>query len=344
MEPNIFQFIGESVTNATAIFTAPAAARLILALKGIVVVCVTIYLMITGYMIMVGAVATPVWSFFVLSARILIVSAFALQIDLYTNTVLEFFTSLEVGLATAMSSTGATPTSVYQSLDQTLGQALSIVTRCFQMAITWNPGEAIAWVVTGMLVLLGSGGLLVLGAVVLIIAKFAIAVLFALGPLFIFALLFPVTAKFFEAWFAQVMNYLLVGVIVGIVLAFAMAAFSRFVVGADFSGDGEVNPIRAAAEITALTGILGLLIWNARTLAQGLAGGMSLVGVTIRQLANVTDPVSTRRDLETGHMVTARRSNHLIAGNTAINPAYRQHVMQNMFKNYGKAKGGKVKR
>ena len=46
--------------------------------------------------------------------------------------------------------------------------------------------------------------------------------------------------------------------------------------------------------------------------------------------------------MQSDQMVTAGRLNHLAAGNTAWNPAYRQHVMQNMGKNWGNATGGKV--
>jgi len=43
-------------------------------------------------------------------------------------------------------------------------------------------------------------------------------------------------------------------------------------------------------------------------------------------------------------MVTGGRLNHLAAGNSMWNPAYRQHVLQNLGKNWGPAKGGDVKR
>ena len=51
---------------------------------------------------------------------------------------------------------------------------------------------------------------------------------------------------------------------------------------------------------------------------------------------------TTRRDMQSGMMVTAGRTNHMIAGNTMWNPAYRQHVLQNMGKNWGPTKGGSV--
>lgn len=46
--------------------------------------------------------------------------------------------------------------------------------------------------------------------------------------------------------------------------------------------------------------------------------------------------------MQPGMMVTAGRSNHMIAGNTMWNPAYRQHVLQNMGKHWGPAAGGAV--
>ena len=44
--------------------------------------------------------------------------------------------------------------------------------------------------------------------------------------------------------------------------------------------------------------------------------------------------------MQSGMIVTGDRLNHRPAGNTMWNPAYRLHVMQNMGKNWGLAKGG----
>lgn len=79
---------------------------------------------------------------------------------------------------------------------------------------------------------------------------------------------------------------------------------------------------------------------------------MSSAGITLRQVTQAAaSPVtqvmnrqSTRRDMQSGMMVTGGRLNHLAAGNSMWNPAYRQHVLQNLGKNWGPAKGGDVKR
>jgi type IV secretion system protein VirB6 len=46
--------------------------------------------------------------------------------------------------------------------------------------------------------------------------------------------------------------------------------------------------------------------------------------------------------MQSGMIVTAGRGNHMIAGNTMWNPAYRQHVLHNMGKHWGAAAGGSV--
>ena len=61
-------------------------------------------------------------------------------------------------------------------------------------------------------------------------------------------------------------------------------------------------------------------------------------------IGDLVNPKTTRRDIESGMMLTAGRYNHTIAGNTTWNPAYRHHVLQNMGKNWGPATGGSVNR
>ncbi|MCT9115122.1 hypothetical protein N6G02_03175 [Cupriavidus gilardii] len=77
-----------------------------------------------------------------------------------------------------------------------------------------------------------------------------------------------------------------------------------------------------------------------------LAGGIAFEAVTFKNMAegrgNIANPKTTRRDMQSGMMVTAGRSNHMIAGNTLWNPAYRQHVLQILGKYWGPTAGGSV--
>lgn len=85
---------------------------------------------------------------------------------------------------------------------------------------------------------------------------------------------------------------------------------------------------------------------NTSRLGARLAGGIPFEAVTFKNMAegigNIVNPKTTRRDMQSGMMVTAGRSNHMIAGNTMWNPAYRQHVLRNMGKHWGPAAAGSV--
>ena len=360
MDPMVFQFIGETVKNATDAFVEPAASSLMFALQMMVLTGVTLYITMTGYAIATGAVESPFWTFVKQCMKIIIIAFFALTADGYISGVMSAINGLEEGLSQAMNTSGGAPMSIYQVLDQSLGKGFELIGICFQRAdeAGLNFGSVLGWVVAGSVVAAGTVLVAMLGGAVVIVAKFSLAVMFALGPLFIVSLMFPATARFFDSWFSKVMNYVLTIVIMAIVMTFSMKAYDTFIAGADFSGDGNSNPMFAALQIGALTGVLCWIILQAGGMASGLAGGISMAAMGIRHLmspvsgglnaakgvGNMVNPMTTRRDMQSGMMSTARRGNHLVAGNTMWNPAYRQHVMSNMGKHWGKATGGSVKK
>ncbi|AZY51392.1 hypothetical protein [Bordetella avium] len=106
------------------------------------------------------------------------------------------------------------------------------------------------------------------------------------------------------------------------------------------------DPLRKFVQIIVLALIILFAQRKSSGLGARLAGGIAFDAVTFRSMAqgigNVVNPKTTRRDMQSGMMVTAGRTNHMIAGNTMWNPAYRQHVLQNMGKNWGAATGGSV--
>lgn len=352
MEPTIFHFIGETVENATNAFVTPAASALMLALQMLVLTGVTLYITMQGYAISTGAVESPFWTFIKQCAKIMIIAFFALTVDGYVNGVMVAINGLEEGLSLAMNKGNAIPLTIYETLDASLGKGFKLVGECFKRADAagWNIGSALGWIIAGIVVAAGTVLVAVLGGAMIIVAKFSLAIMLGLGPLFIVSLMFPMTQRFFDSWFAQVMNYVLTIVIMAVIMSFAMAAYDAFLGGSDFSGKGDSNPIYAALQIGALTGVLCWIIMQAAGMASGLAGGVSMAAMGIRHLmspmsgtARAINRPSTRRDMQSGMMVTGGRLNHMAAGNTMFNPAYRQHVKENFGKNWGKSKGGSTK-
>jgi len=352
MESQVFQFIGESVTNATDAFVTPAAASLIASMQAVAVIGVAIYILINGLQIALGMVQTPLLTFFSNTMKYVVVMSIALSASTYGSFVQGFFEGLESGLADALNVGGTEATTIYQVLDNTLSKGGELVNQSFRMADDagmFNIGSAAGWMICGVIIAIGVTLISVLGAAAVIVAKLALAIMFAVGPFFILLLLFPITARFFDSWFSQVMNFTLLVVIVAVIMSFSVAIMDAFLDGATLDGDGESNPIMVAIEIAALTLVLGFVLIQSYGMAAGLAGGMAMAALTGRHILtpgnvarNAIDPVSTRRDIQSGMMTTARRSNHMVAGNTIANPAYSQHLKAQIGRNWGRTKGGKV--
>ena len=160
---------------------------------------------------------------------------------------------------------------------------------------------------------MGSAQLAILYAATLIIAIPAGAMVFVakimltlmpgIGPLFMAMLTFPVTARWFDSWFGQVMTYIMQIALVTTVLGMGMEFFSALtamVLAAttDYS-------IATMLEILIVTGVTLFLLQRDYEAASHLAGGVSSAGITLRQVSQAAaSPVTqvlnrrtTRRDM-----------------------------------------------
>ena len=258
-------------------------------------------------------------------------------------------------MADAFSASGSsTPaTSVYQVLDKAVTDGFQIggdmldkmgKRRWYEIGMVfWDLLNAIIIYAATLIIAIPAGAMV-------IVSKIMLTVMLGIGPFFIAMLMFPVTAKWFDSWFGQVMTYILQIALVTTVLGMGMKFFSALT--AKVLAVTTDHPIATMLEILIVTGVTLFLLQKAFEAAAALAGGMSSAGITLRQVTQAAaSPVtqvmnrqSTRRDMQSGMMVTGGRLNHLAAGNSMWNPAYRQHVLQNLGKNWGPAKGGDIKR
>lgn len=347
MEFGLFQFIGGSVDAMLNTFATQTASNVIFGFQMLLLTGVALYITMTGYAISTGAVESPFWAFIKQSLKILIISGFVMTADGYTSTVVSAMQGLESGIADIMSSPNATSTNIYQVLDKSVDSGLNVAYDMMGKAAKrefYEIGQMFWDLINALMMAIAVFLIHLPAAATIIMAKLGLSILLGIGPLFIAALMFPITAPWFDKWFQQAMAFILeiaiVMVVVTVGVALYKALFEKVIVtGAD-------NPISSFVQIIALALIVLFALKKTSGLGAQIAGGISFGAVTFRSMAegvgNTVNPKTTRRDMQSGQMVTAGRTNHLAAGNTMWNPAYRQHVMQNMGKNWGPAKGGKV--
>jgi type IV secretion system protein VirB6 len=106
------------------------------------------------------------------------------------------------------------------------------------------------------------------------LSKIALAVLLALGPLFIISLFFDTTKRFFEAWIAQLANYALITVLAVAVAALMLSALMKF--AADTASLGAGIRIADAVDMLLLAVMVFLVMRQVMPMAAGLASGIAL--------------------------------------------------------------------
>lgn len=344
----LFRFVGETVENAIAAFVEPAANNIITTIGTTALVGSTLYLAIAGALIIAGYLSNPFWDVVKSCIKIAIVGSIALNVGNYMSWVVGSIDGIQTGLSGALNTLGGPPPdSIYETLDRSLGHVFSKVGECFRHSdeAGWDFGTAAGWLFCGSMIGLGALLFTLLGGAIIIMAKFSLAALFALGPVFIMCLMWPATARFFDSWFSQAMNYVFTIVIAALFMSFALAAFDRFVDGADLSGDGTNSPAFAALQILGCTGIFTYLLLKSSDLASGLAGGVSMAALTIRQMVSpvtaaasavsggtasmgrILNPTSNRLDPKTGHQTNSSRLEHVMQGRSIAFPAYRKAVV-----------------
>lgn len=368
----IYQFIGGSLASAIDTYITPATGRLIDALAVSAGTFIYIYLWCFFAAILFGLTQRPMTDLARVGFRYILVGSIALTPTMYDSTVVGFFSGLEADLVGIMAGTDGDATSIYQVLDATFQKALGLLVVCYDRAnaLGWRDYDMVLlWRGTGLLIGVAAGGLTLIGAIAIIVAKLMLHILFAIGPLFIFCIIFPPLGRFFDGWVASVLNKVLVTVFVGVTMTFALAMFSSYIDGVSFDGvrlpDGSIeeqNPAIVLLLIALVATALGFVVHAAKSEAASLAGGLAMSAITLRQSAQMAmspisntasaaraandaaNPRSTRRDLESGIPITARRLDHLAAGNTWANPKYAQEIARNAGRHWARASGGSAKK
>lgn len=252
-------YIGANV-SAVAGAIAPAAYSLL-----------GVYVILWGLMSMRGLIQEPILEAAVRLMKIAFIFGIGIQLAEYNTYVTDTFFNGPEQLASVLTHSTANGTAI-SSLDQILDQGFKIG-KTF-----WDQGGIImgdfGMYIVALLVWAMTIAVTAYACFLIVLAKIALSLIIALGPLFIISLLFQPTANFFNAWIQQLSNYFLLMVLVIAANVFVMTLFMRAANGA--------SAITSTAQIDQLfpfliTGVVSLLvIAQLPQMAAGLAGGISL--------------------------------------------------------------------
>jgi type IV secretion system protein VirB6 len=244
-------------------------ARLASILEPAVVTTATVYVMAWGYLHLTGKIDEPVLTGLKRILTVTLILGVGLRLWLYNTLIVDTFYHAPAQLAAALVGS-ADPVGTIDTIWESGGAvAGNLWTKAHSLSL-WGGGFWIAGAVVWCLM-----GLLCVYAMFLIaLSTIALAVLLALGPLFVAMLFFEATKRFFAAWIAQLANYALITVLTVMVSALLLQVVQSY--ATQTAARGAAIFTVDAVNMVLIAVLVFLVLRQVMPIASGLAGAASL--------------------------------------------------------------------
>lgn len=238
------------------------------ALEPAIVTLATLYVMVWGYLQLLGRIDEPFLAGLRRLITLAVVLGCAVRLWLYNTILVDTFYRAPAELAGAI--VGAQdPVATIDTIWERGGAVAGYL---------WNNGGVFSgdfgYYVAGAVVWTLMGLLCVYTMFLIALSGIALAVLLALGPLFITLLLFDATRRFFEAWLAQLANYALITILTVLVAALLLQVVESYAV--QTAARGTAIATVDAINMVLVAVLVFLLLRQVMPIASGLAGGIAL--------------------------------------------------------------------
>lgn len=235
-----------------------------------------IYICFWGVSVMRGMISEPITDGAIRIVRLSVITGIALGTGYYSQYVSDWLWNTPNALAQAVA--GADAGSNISYLDTLWDKVFN-----FGNAFWEKGGEQansigipnIGMVLSAWAIWLVGILALTIGAMTLMISKVMLAVMLALGPIFILMAMFEPTKHFFSAWTGQIANFVILPVLTSGVIGLIFVVAEIYINAADIqlNGDYMINHLFPALMVL-VCGALALLM--VPSWASGLGGGIAL--------------------------------------------------------------------
>jgi type IV secretion system protein VirB6 len=251
-----------------AAYIGDNTAQLAAILEPAVVTLATVYVMAWGYLHLMGKISEPIEAGLKRIALIALVLGVGLRLWLYNTVIVDTFYNAPVQLAAAM--VGANdPVGTIDAIWESGG---TVAGNLFDKGGMWH-GD-LGFYIAGIIVWCLMGILCIYAMFLIALSSIALAVLLALGPLFIALLFFDASRRFFSAWIAQLANYALITVLTVMVGALLLHIVQSY--AAQTAARGSAILTVDALNMMLIAVLVFLVLRQVMPIASGLAGGVSL--------------------------------------------------------------------
>lgn len=245
-------FLNADVSNVIAQVSGPMRAALVL------------YVILYGFAILRGAISEPIVDFAIRSLKLTFIYMLVTTVAYSTWVTQPLFHTLPDTLTQAIS--GAASPDVGSAFDNFFARAAYLADKIGKTATPVNLAPILlsgaVYVVGALAAALGFG--------VVIVAKVTLALLVALGPIFIACALFDASRRFFFGWLSQAVNYV-------VLMALIITVFQMILslVGDQWGSIDGMDPSAGGLLFIALSILGAIFFLQTPAIAAGIAGGAS---------------------------------------------------------------------
>jgi type IV secretion system protein VirB6 len=275
---DFFQTFSTWLNGQLSSYIGQSTARVASILEPALITLAAVYVMIWGYLQLMGRIEEPFAAGVKRIATLVVVFGVGLHLWLYNDLLVDTFYNAPTEFAAAV--VGASDP--VHTIDAIWNQGGAVADQLFRggsgtQRITFAMSGIAAWALVGLLC--------VYTMFLLSLSSIALSILLALGPFFIALLLFDATRRYFDAWLAQLANYALVTILTVMVSALLLQLVATY--AQQTAALGTSIKIDDALNLLLATVLVLLFLRQIMPIAAGLAGGvalssMGLVSRTIR--------------------------------------------------------------
>ena len=248
-------------------YIATNTARIATLLEPTIVTLAVIYVMVWGYLHLMGQIEEPFLTGIRRIATLAAVLGASLDLWLYNQVIVDTFFTAPGELAGGI--VGAyNPVAIIDQIIFTGGDAAQLLIQ------KGGIFHGFSYDIAGFAVYTLVGLTAIYTIFLLSLSRIALSVLLALGPLFIALLFFQSTKRFFEAWIAQMANYALITILTVLMAALMMTLLSDAANQAVSTGGGIT--IAEGVRVCMAAGLTFLVMRQVMPMAAGLASGLAL--------------------------------------------------------------------
>ena len=264
----VFSFVDGQFKSPLENFISSGTSNIANWISGPLTAALTLYVVLYGYLVLRGSVHEPILEFAFRAMKLAIIVMLVRNAGEYQTYVTNiFFEALPREISQALNSGAAPSASTFDSLlDKGQKCAREIWSRS-----TW-PVDIVTGI-GGMMAIGASFTVAAIGYIVSLYARLALAIVLAIGPIFVALAMFPSTRRFTESWIGQLANFVILQVLVVAIGSLLVTCIDTTFTAIEGYTDVLMRPVALCAICLAALYVFYQLPGIASALA---AGGASL--------------------------------------------------------------------